>query len=44
MGGGSSEQPGAVLSQQSSFSFPSHMSRADTAGCGVLVMAQGRGE
>lgn len=44
IGGGSSEQPGTVLGQQSSFSFPSHMSRADATSHGVLMMAQGRGE
>lgn len=44
IGGGSSEQPGAVLGQQSSFSFASHMSRADAVGRGVLMVAQGKGE
>lgn len=39
-GGESGEQPGAVLGQQSSFSFPSHVSRADAAGHGVLMRAE----
>lgn len=33
-----------MLGQQSSFSFPSHMSRADTTARRVLMVAQGKGE
>lgn len=33
-----------MLGQQSSFSFPSHMSRADTTACSALMVAQGKGE